>query len=428
MKNTQISSVRARQILDCKGKPMVEVDVLTEGGILGRAASPSGISAGIHEAYVLRDGDAGHYQGLGVLKAVELVHTVIEPALKGMDIMDQKAIDERLIALDGTANKAKLGGNTLYSVSLACVRAAAATLNLPLYQYLAPGEITTIPLPTVNCISGGSYQKGSMPFQECTIVPYKAATIAEAVEIIWSLFQVTPEVIRDHLKGEAPKPGSLSGWQSPSPDPMVAFDLLWEAAERCGVQDKIAFAADCAASEFYNPEKKTYDLVTKEVDLDGLLEMLHTLTTKYNFLYVEDPVEEDDWEGWQKAAKVLDRTILVGDDFTVTNMERLEKAAKMEACGAFIFKPNQVGTVTECLAAHEYAKSAGMLTIPSIRAGGTIDDAIFDMAVAFGAPCTKQGPPKNGERVYGINFLSRVADLYPQAKPYDFTPHAKFLG
>lgn len=427
MKNTQIRCVRARQILDCKGKPMVEVDVLTEGGVLGRASSPSGISAGIHEAYVLRDGDKAHYQGLGVLKAVELVHREIAPALKGMDIMDQEAIDRKLIELDGTENKSRLGGNTLYSVSLACVRAAAYTLNLPLYQHLAKGEITTIPIPTVNCISGGSYQKGSMPFQECTIVPYKAASIAEAVEIIWNLFQITPEVIRDYLGGQPPKPGSLSGWQSPSPDPMVAYDLLWEAAGRCGVQDKIAFASDCAASEFYNAERGTYDLVTREVDTDEMLGFLKELTTKYNFLYMEDILQEDDWEGWQKAARILDRTILVGDDFTVTNMKRLEKAAEMKACDAFIFKPNQVGTVTECLEAHEYARTNGILTIPSIRAGGTIDDAIFDMAVAFGAPCTKQGPPKNGERVYGINFLSRVADLYPEAKPYDFTPHAKFL-
>ena len=165
MKSTQIRSVCARQILDCKGKPMVEVDVLTEGGMLGRAASPSGVSAGMHEAFVLRDGDPKQYGGLSVYKAVDLVHQVIAPALKGMDILDQRKIDETLIDLDGTENKSYLGGNTLYSVSLACIRAAAQTLNLPLYQHLASKEIRTIPLPTVNCISGGSYQKGSMPFQ-----------------------------------------------------------------------------------------------------------------------------------------------------------------------------------------------------------------------------------------------------------------------
>ena len=426
MKSTQIRSVCARQILDCKGKPMVEVDVLTEGGMLGRAASPSGVSAGMHEAFVLRDGDPKQYGGLSVYKAVDLVHQVIAPALKGMDILDQRKIDETLIDLDGTENKSYLGGNTLYSVSLACIRAAAQTLNLPLYQHLASKEIRTIPLPTVNWISGGSYQKGSMPLQECTIVPYKAQSIQEAVQIIWGVFQETPKVIQEYQKGAPPKPGSLSGWQSPVPDPMVAFDLLWEAASRCGFQDKIAFAADCAASEFYNSERNTYDLVTEEVDLDGLLGRIKDLTDKYNFLYIEDPVQEDDWEGWQKASKVLDKTILVGDDFTVTNIQRLKKAYETEACGGFIFKPNQVGTVTECLLAHEFAQNHGMLTIPSIRAGGAIDDAIFDMAVAFGAPCTKQGPPKNGERVYGINFLSRVADLYPEAKPYDFTPHVKF--
>ena len=220
-----------------------------------------------------------------------------------------------------------------------------------------------------------------MPFQECTIVPYKAASIAEAVEILWQVFQETPKVIQDYQNGAPPRPGSLSGWQSPSPDPMVAFDLLWETAKRCGVEGKIAFAADCAASEFYDPQRGTYDLVTREADLEGLLGMLQELTAKYDFLYVEDPVQEDDWEGWQKAVKTLDRTILVGDDFTVTNLRRLRRAHETNACEAFIFKPNQVGTVTECLEAHDFARANGMLTIPSIRAGGVIDDAIFDMAV-----------------------------------------------
>ncbi len=193
MGSTNIKTIKARQILDSKGKPMLEVDVVTAGGILGRGSAPSGISAGSHEAYVLRDKDPKWFDGLSVFKAVDIVHKTIAPALQGMDVMDQKAIDQTMIELDGTEDKSRLGGNTLCSVSLASIRAAANTENKPLYRYLNPGEIKTIPLPTVNCISGGSYQKGSMPFQECTVVPYKAKTIMEAVHIIYQIFQLTPD-------------------------------------------------------------------------------------------------------------------------------------------------------------------------------------------------------------------------------------------
>jgi enolase len=426
MGNTSIKSVKARQILDAKGKPMLEVDVVTEGGILGRGSAPSGVSAGEHEAYVLRDKDLKWFDGLSVFKAIEIVHKTIAPALKGSDVMDQETLDRTMIDLDGTPNKSKLGGNTLCSISLACIRAAAATENIPLYEYLNPGEIKTIPFPTVNCISGGSYQKGSMPFQECTVVPYKAKTIMEAVHIMYQIFQLTPTVIKDFMHGEAPKVGSLTGWQSPSQDPTVAFDIMYEAARRIGAEDKIAFAADVAASEFYNKERNTYDFIGREVDLDTLLDFLKELTLKYPFLYVEDPVDENDWDGWKKAAKMLNRTMLVGDDLTVTNIKMLKKAAKMKVCEAFIFKPNQVGTMTESMKAIEYAHSHGIIGIPSVRAGGCTDDPIFDFAIAYGCCATKQGPPKNGERVYGINFLTRVEDEHSSAKPYDFTPNIKF--
>ncbi len=426
MGSTSIKSVKARQILDAKGKPMLEVDVVTTGSILGRGSAPSGVSAGEHEAYVLRDKDPKWYDGLSVYKAADIVHATIAPRLKGMDVMDQAAIDKTMIDLDGTPDKSRLGGNTLCSVSLACIRAAANTENLPLYRYLNPTEVKTIPFPTVNCISGGSYQKGSMPFQECTVVPYKAKSIKEAVHIMYQMFKLTPDVIKDYMHGEAPKPGSLTGWQSPSQDPTVAFDIMYETARRIGAEDKIAFAADVAASEFYDKEKGTYDFIGENVDAETLLGFLKDLTTKYPFLYIEDPLEENDWDGWKKAAKMLNRTMLVGDDLTVTNIEMLKKAAKMKVCEAFIFKPNQVGTMTESREAIEYAQSKGIVAIPSVRAGGCTDDPIFDFAVAYGCCATKQGPPKNGERVYGINFLTRVEDEHPKAKPYNFTPHIKF--
>ncbi len=426
MANTSIKSVKARQILDAKGKPMLEVDVITEAGVLGRGSAPFGVSAGEHEAYVLRDNDPKWYDGLSVYKAAEIVHRTIAPKLRGMDVQDQKAIDKTMIDLDGTPNKSKLGGNTLCSVSLACIRAAANTENVPLYTHLNPAPVKTIPFPTVNCISGGSYQKGSMPFQEITVVPYKAESIKEAVHIMYQLFALTPTVIKDYMHGEAPKAGSLTGWQSPSQDPTVAFDLMYEAARRLGIEDKVAFATDVAASEFYDREKGTYDFMGENIDADALLGYLKELTNKYHFLYVEDPLEENDWDGWKKANKILNKTMIVGDDLTVTNIEMLKKAAKMKVCEAFIFKPNQVGTMTESKEAIEYAKSNGIVAIPSVRAGGCTDDPIFDFAVAYSCPATKQGPPKNGERVYGINFLTRVEDEHPEAKPYDWTPHIKW--
>ena len=424
MRSIAIREIRARQILDCKGKPMLEVDVLTEGGALGRASSPSGVSAGEHEAYVLRDQNPDFFGGLSVYKCIEAVENVIAPSLKGMSVLDQEKIDNTLITLDGTPNKSHLGGNTLYSVSLACLKAACRVLNLPMYEYLTPKPITTIPLPTYNIISGGSYQKGSMPFQEITVVPYKAEDLMEAVHIGWQMFEMAPKVIEDVTRSPA-KPGKLSGWQSPTTDPIVCFELMLEIANRCGVADKIAFATDCASSEFYNKERNTYDFVDRELDTDEMIGYLKEMTTRFPFLYCEDVLQENDWEGWVKANRELNRTILIGDDFTVTNVAFLKKAYELKACGGFIFKPNQVGTVTECIAAHEYAQSVGMITVPSIRAGAVANDSIFDMAVAFGAPCTKQGPPRNGERIYGINFLARVASLHPNAKPYDFTTIAR---
>ena len=426
MRSTAIRMVKAREILDCKGKPAVEVDVYTEGGALGRGSSPSGISAGSREAFVLRDGDASRYDGMGVLKSVEFVAKEIEPALVGMDIFDQKGIDAKLIELDGTANKSRLGGNTIYSVSLACLKAAAATLNMPLYQYIANGPIKTIPIPTFNCIDGGSYHKNTMPFQECTVVPYKAATIQEAVQIGWSVFYEVGKVITDYQNGKPAEPGKVTGWMPPSADPMICYDIIYEAVKRCGVENKVAFAADCAASEYYIPERKTYDFIGEELDIDTMLGKMKELINKYPFLYLEDVVYENDWDGWVKASKLLDRTLLIGDDFTVTNKQTLEKALNLGACGGFIFKPNQVATVTECFEAEKFAKENGMLVVPSIRAGGTICDDVIDMAVGMGAAATKQGPPKNGERIYGINFLMRAEDENPGAKPYDFTPFIKF--
>ena len=422
---TRIKSVHGRAGIDCKGKPLLEVDVVTEGGVLGRAASPSGISAGMYEAFVLRDGDPNWYQGAGVFKAVQVVNEIIGPAIAGMDVLDQEGLDRFLIELDGTKNKSKLGGNSLYSVSLACLRAAAAIRGLPLYKLLNPAPVKQIPLPTANCFSGGSYQKNSMPFQEITIVPYRAATMQEAVHIIVSVYGKMPEAI-ERFSGKPAIPGSLSSFKCPSTSPDDAYAIVSMAAEMAGMRDKIAFAADCAFSEVFDAERNIYHLVGKDVTTSELIDSLQALTEKYPFLYIEDPIDENDWDGWSLAAKRLTRTMLVGDDLTVTNLERIQTAIEKEACKAFIFKPNQVGTVTECMTAAKYAKEHGMLSIPSIRAGGVNDDPIVDMAIALGSPCIKSGPPRNGQSIHCYNTLTRCEDENPGAVPFDFSPYIRF--
>ncbi|MCI8893622.1 MAG: enolase [Lachnospiraceae bacterium] len=421
-----IKELHARALIDCKGKPLLEVDVVTEEGILGRAASPSGISAGEHEAFVLRDMDPGWYHGNGVFRAVEMVHSVVAPRLTGMDVLDQAAIDEALIALDGTKNKARLGGNVTYSTSLACMRAGCNTLHVPQYRYLNPGEIRTIPLPTSDMFAGGSYEENTMPVQETTIIPYKAASIGEAVELLCRVYQKLPEVIREFQGGRRPEIGAMSEYMAPSTDFMDCLDILYETAVRCSCEDKIAFHMDCAFSEIYDPESGTYRYCGRQVDLDEIIGILKAATEKYPFLYIEDPVDENDWEGWAKAARELSRTTLCGDDLTVTNLAYLKKALDMGACGSFVFKPNQVGTVTEAMEAQKFAVSHGMFSIPSIRAGGVCDDPVADLGIAGGAAAVKLGPPKFGHAIHIINSLLRAEDELKLARPFDFMPYVKF--
>lgn len=421
-----IKEVRARALIDCKGKPLLEVDVITEEGVMGRAASPSGISAGEHEAFVLRDHDPNWYNGNGVFQAVEMVQTAVAPRLRGMDALNQAAIDEALIALDGTANKSKLGGNVTYSASLAAMRAGCNTLHVSQYRYLNPGEIKTIPLPTSDMFAGGSYEDDTMPVQETTIVPYKVSSIAEATEILCKIYQKLPEVIREFQGGRRPEIGAMSEYMAPSTDFMDCLDILYETAVRCHCEDKIAFHMDCAFSEIYQPKSNTYRYCGRDVDLDEIIGILKTATEKYPFLYIEDPVDENDWEGWVKAANILKRTTLCGDDLTVTNPAYLKKALDMGACGSFVFKPNQVGTVTEAMEAQKFAIDHGMFSIPSIRAGGVSDDPVADLGIAGGAAAVKLGPPKFGHAIHIINSLLRAEDELKTAKPFDFGPFVKF--
>lgn len=426
MKGTEIKDLRARAIIDCKGKPLLEVDVITEDGVMGRGASPSGISAGEHEAMVLRDGDKNWYDGNGVYKAVEMAEKVILPAIKGLDVLDQKAVDQAMIDLDGTNNKSKLGGNTTYSTSMAVMRAACNILHVPQYKYLAEGEIKTVPLPTSDFFAGGSYEQDTMPVQECTIIPYKAASIEEATAILCKVYKLLPDVIREFQGGRRPEIGAMSEFMAPSTEFMDCLDILWETCKRAGCEDKIGFHMDCAFSEIYNADRKTYNYCGREIDTDEVIGILKEATEKYNFLYLEDPLDENDWEGWAKASRILTRTTLCGDDLTVTNIEKLKKAVDMGACGSFIFKPNQVGTVTEAMAAQKYAIEHGMFSVPSIRAGGVSDDPVADMGTAGGAAAVKLGPPKFGHAIHIVNSLLRAESEIEGSKPFDFTPFIKW--
>lgn len=424
--NTAINDVKARALIDCKGKPLLEVDIITEDGTIGRGASPSGISVGEHEAFVLRDGDPDWYDGEGVYKAINIVIDIVAPKLKGLNVLDQQNIDRVLCELDGTPKKSRLGGNVTYSTSLAALRAGCAIKHVSQYRYLNGGAIQTIPLPTSDMFAGGSYENDTMPIQEITIIPYKVDSITEATEILCKIYKKLPEVIRDFQGGRRPEIGAMSEYMSPSNDFMDCLDILYETATRCSCEDKIAFHMDCAFSEIYDNKRKTYKYCGRELDLDGILEIIEFATKKYNFLYIEDPVDENDWDGWVKMSKALNRTILCGDDLTVTDIDYIKKALNTGACNAFIFKPNQVGTVTEAMEAQAYAVRHGMLSIPSIRAGGVSDDPVADFGIAGGAAAIKLGPPKFGHAVHIINSLLRAEDEIKTAKPFDFSPYIRF--
>lgn len=426
MKNTIIKSVHARQILDSKCRPIIEVDVITEGRILGRGSASTGTSVGMYEAVVLLDKDPNIFGGNSVYKAIDNVNNIIGPAIIGMDVINQEAIDNKMIALDGTPNKSNLGGNAIYATSIACIKAAANANNMPLYRYLAKEEIKTLPVPTFNSINGGRYADFLMGIQEFTFCPYKVDSMAEAVDIAMQIFPMIGKVITEYQHGEPAKVGHYYGWQPPTEDPEVVMELLNEAVIRCNCEKKVAFALDMASSEVYNSETKTYYMNGKQLTTDEMIAFAQKISKKYNFLYIEDLLDENDWEGYQKAVKEVTRTIIIGDDFTVTNVDRLKKAYEKHAVEGFIFKPNQVGTITESLAAHKFAKEHGMLTVPSQRGGGVIDDVVMDMCIAMQTQAVKNSAPRSGERIFACNALYRAADENPKAKLFDFAPIVRF--
>ena len=424
--DNRIRAVCARQIFDSKDRPIIEVDVVTEAGALVQGSASTGTSVGMYEAVVLVDNDPGRFDGMSVYKAIDNVNRIIGPAIIGMDVTDQEAIDRRMIELDGTPNKARLGGNAIYATSIACLKAAARISEQPLYRYLAGGELKTLPIPTFNSINGGRYGDFFMGIQEFTFCPYRAESMAEAVEIAMEVFPMVGKVIGEYQKGQPAKVGHYYGWQPPTEDPEITMELLHEAVRRCGFEDKVAYALDCASSEAYDDKTGTYYMNGRQLTTDEMIAFGKKMSERYNFLYIEDLLDENDWEGYRKAMKEISRTILIGDDFIVTNESRLRRAYEEEAIGGFIFKPNQVGTITESLEAHKFAKEHGMITVPSQRGGGVIDDVVMDLCLAMQVPAVKNSAPRSGERIYACNMLYRAADENPGAKLFDYGSIQKF--
>ncbi|GGB94949.1 phosphopyruvate hydratase [Cellulomonas carbonis] len=412
-------------MLDCGGRPLVEVDVRTDSGHVGRGAAPTGHSVGAHEAFVLRDDDPSRYDGRSVHRAVRNVEEVLAPALVGRDVSDQAALDTVMIELDGTPRKTRLGGNAIYSVSIACLRAAAACAAEPVYRHLAAGPLTTVPVPAFNVVNGGRHGALVQAYNEFLVVPHGAEDIFEAVEIGVRVFEVLGGVLERRFRTR-PGVGKSYGFVAPSSSPRVVLDVLRDAADACGVLDKVAFAVDCASSEMYDRPSRTYELDGRRTDAAGMVEYAAALTEEFALLFVEDLLDEDDWDGFALAARELTRTLVLGDDLVVTNSARLRRAIDERAVDGFLLKPNQVGTITQALEAFEEARRAGLVVVPSGRSGGVIDDVVMDLAVGLQVPFLKNGAPRSGERIEKLNFLMRAAHDIEGCRLADVSAIARF--
>ncbi|OMC57610.1 enolase [Mycobacterium sp. IS-836] len=425
----RIASVIARQLLDCKARPLVEVEITTDTGHVGRGASPTGTSVGVHEAFVLRDGDRAEYDGLSVHRAISAVTDEIAPVLVGSELDDPRSLDRVLIELDGTPDKRRLGGNAIYSTSVALLRAASAAAGMPTYTYvgalLGLEPPTTVPMPSFNMINGGRYGDIFQTFNEFLVVPYRAGSIQSAVEEGVSLFGVLGETLAERY-GRAPLVASSYGYVAPSSDPRVVLEILAEAVQRAGCADVMAFALDCASGEVYDKASQTYAFDGERMSADALIDYVRGLSEEFPMLFVEDLLDGDDWDGFADAVRSIDRSIILGDDLIVTNRDRLELAVKMSAVDGFILKPNQVGTIAEALDCWEYASHNGILAIPSGRSGGVIDDVVMDLAVGLGAPFQKNGAPRSGERIEKLNFLLRAAERIPNCALADVPALVRF--
>ncbi len=417
---SRIVDVRAREILDSRGNPTVEVDVLCASGALGRAAVPSGASTGEHEAVELRDGDKGRYLGKGVLKAVENVRGEIRDLLIGRDALEQTSIDRALIALDGTENKARLGANAILGASLAVARAAANVLDVPLYRYLGGVGARTLPVPMMNILNGGSHADNNVDVQEFMIVPVGAKSFREALRMGAEIFHTLKMVLKE--RGLATSVGDEGGFAPMLESNEAALSLIVDAIAKAGYQagGDVLLALDVAASEFC--EKKKYNLSGEGrlgMSADELTAWYQDLAERYPIISIEDGLDENDWQGWRRMTKAMSGTTqLVGDDLFVTNTKRLATGIKTGAANSILIKVNQIGTLTETLETIEMARRAGFTAVVSHRSGETEDTTISDLVVAAGVGQIKTGSLCRTDRVCKYNQLLRIEEDLGDAAIY----------
>jgi len=415
----EIESVRGREILDSRGNPTLEVEVTLIDGSIGRAAVPSGASTGSHEALELRDGDAARYGGKGVLSAVEHVNGEIAGAVLGLSALDQAVLDQALIELDGTKDKSRLGANAILGVSLAVARAAADSLALPLYRYLGGPAARLLPVPMFNILNGGKHAADSTDFQEFMVMPVGASTFAEALRMGAEVYHALGKVLQK--RGLSTNVGDEGGFAPSLPSNEAAIEVVLAAVEAGGYRpgEQVALALDPAASEFYRDGKYVLARENRELSAEEMAAFWEAWCDKYPIVSIEDGMAEDDWSGWWQLTARLGRRIqIVGDDLFVTNVERLAKGVREGAANSILIKLNQIGTLTETLAAIEMAQRAGWTAVVSHRSGETDDTTIADLAVAAGTGQIKSGAPARGERVVKYNRLLGIEEELGSAARY----------
>ena len=421
-----ITDVRARQILDSRGNPTVEVDVITENGALGRAAVPSGASTGKHEAVELRDNDKSIYMGRGVLKAVHNVNEEIADQLIGLNVNEQAFIDSRLIEIDGTENKNKLGANATLAVSMAIAKAGAIESNLPLYRYLGGVNSTTLPIPLMNIMNGGAHADNKIDFQEFMVMPIGAETFSDGLRWGVEIFHHLKSVLKK--KGYSTNVGDEGGFAPEIQSNEEAIETVLQAIEAAGYQPgtQVSIAMDAATSEMYNEKDGTYTFYKsskKTISRDEMVDYWTTWVNKYPIISIEDGMAEDDWEGWKKHTVAIgNKCQLVGDDLFVTNVKRLQKGLNEGIANSILIKVNQIGTVTETINAVQLAQTNGYTSIMSHRSGETEDTTIADLAVALNCGQIKTGSASRTDRMAKYNQLLRIEEalgsnaIYPKGK------------
>lgn len=410
---TEILHIHGREVLDSRGNPTIEVEVILEDGAMGRAIVPSGASTGAHEAVELRDGDKGRYGGKGVLQAVANVNETLAEELVGFDALDQVTIDEYMLELDGTENKGNLGANAILGVSLAVAKAAAEALGLPLYRYLGGVAARTLPVPMMNILNGGKHAAGSTDFQEFMVMPVGAESFSEGLRWGAEIYHSLKKVLHD--AGHSTNVGDEGGFAPSLGGNVKAVEVILKAIEKAGYKpgEQVFIALDPASTELYNPQTGRYKLEIegKELSSEELVDLWADWSNRFPIISIEDGMAEDDWAGWKLLyQKIGSKVQLVGDDLLVTNVKRIKRAIQEQACNALLCKVNQIGTLTESIAAIDMTHRAGWAAVVSHRSGETEDNTIADLVVAYNTGQIKTGAPARSDRIAKYNQLLRIEE------------------